>query len=591
MQQPDLVDMPERLDYIRRHTAEVARLGFTRETDRLAGKLDPQHGPQGWRRDTGPAATSDPRLPPAEYFALPSGHGNWEAEMYLDEAVRRGLHYDTQLLGHCDGVRFRDYHLNRLVPVLQRSAQWLGRFPSFYGFNYNDEMFFGGWAQGWTKDDADWLDRVQREQFADRPRPDMLRHALRTMYDAFNEAVREADGEAANITTTPMWQYPAVEGSYAPEIYQGMSESYSHFLSEGYQYPWYPAHSVEFLRRPGLPLMGVFDNGYGSDGGDIYVKNLMQVLARGVQGAGVQHTKPFQDPWGATAFRTANELAKRYGPIFAEATPVNEAAVLYSYHQDITEQRNSIGTPHFERVYELLAAGLMAGVPMQIVYEEDVADGELLQSTTSPSCRCCSWSARPNACRRTARRRSGSSSRAGGKVLGDAATTSRSRPAAAAAGHAPPEAAVPRRLCRRLDPSAVPAGAGTVRARTAGRGGEAPAVPDADGRPVDFQERLRRRPDSLRDAGQRDRPAALGCRHRVEPGRDVLQAEAHLSAQTHDAHAARHRRRDLRRVRAAADRAAARREDDADRRRPPHVSGAAVRHRSGAVGTAAIASS
>ena len=36
------------------------------------------------------------------------------------------------------------------------------------------------------------------------------------------------------------------------------------------------------------------------------------------------------------------------------------------------------GTPHWERVYALVGAGLMAGVPMDITYEEDVAAGWLL---------------------------------------------------------------------------------------------------------------------------------------------------------------------------------------------------------------------
>ena len=160
---------------------------------------------------------------------------------------------------------------------------------------------------------------------------------------------------------------------------EGMSESYSHFLSEGYHYPWYPAHSVDILRRPGKPLMGVFDNSYSGQGGDGYLQDMMQVLGRGVQGVGAQHTKPFQDPQAASAYRVGNLIAKMYGPIFAECPPANEAAVLYSYTQDVTEHRNSMGTPHWERVFALHTAGLMAGVPMFITFEEDIADGWLLE--------------------------------------------------------------------------------------------------------------------------------------------------------------------------------------------------------------------
>src|SRR5262249_45195962 len=71
-------------------------------------------------------------------------------------------------------------------------------------------------------------------------------------------------------------------------------------------------------------------------------------------------------------------LARTYGPVFAECPPLHEAAVLYSYTQDVTEKRSTFGTPHWERVSALFGAGLMAGVPMQIVYEEDVTAGVLL---------------------------------------------------------------------------------------------------------------------------------------------------------------------------------------------------------------------
>ena len=94
---------------------------------------------------------------------------------------------------------------------------------------------------------------------------------------------------------------------------------------------------------------------------------------------GVQHTRAHNDPRGADAYRTANSLARWYGPVFAETTPLNEAAVLYSLAQDVTETRNMLGTPHWERVYALVGAGLMAGVPMSVTYEEDVASGWLIE--------------------------------------------------------------------------------------------------------------------------------------------------------------------------------------------------------------------
>ncbi len=365
--------IPERLALLRNYAAEMARLGFTRQTDRLGNRFV-DATPAAWPA-AAPVDLSHPACPPPAYFPWPAG--NWEVEFYLDQAVRHGLRYDTQMLSHCDGVKFRDYHLNRFVPALQRLTQWLGRSPAFHGFNYNDEMFFGGWAQGWTEDDVAWLKQVREEKFAGRPHPEHLFHAMRTMYDAFNAAVRLA-APAARLTTTPMWQFPAVEGSYAPVIYEGMDETYSHYLSEGYHFPWYPAHSVNFLKRPGLPAIGVFDNNYGYRDSDGYLQDLMQVLGCGAQGVGVQHANPWEDPFGADSYRVGNELAKRYGAIYAEAEPLHEGAILYAYTQDIAERRNSLGTPQWERVFELHGAGRMADLPMRIVYEEDIVAGTLL---------------------------------------------------------------------------------------------------------------------------------------------------------------------------------------------------------------------
>ncbi len=126
MRQVGLADTAERMDHIRRYVDMVRHLGFTRETDRLAGKINPDQGPSAWRRAAGAGGQDNPALPPAEYFVVPSLRGQWEAEFYLDQAVAAGISYDSQLLGHCDGVRFRDYHRNRLCPVLQQTAQWLG---------------------------------------------------------------------------------------------------------------------------------------------------------------------------------------------------------------------------------------------------------------------------------------------------------------------------------------------------------------------------------------------------------------------------------------------------------------------------------
>jgi hypothetical protein len=367
-QQP-LPDLPERMSFQRDWAAAMARMGITRETDRVMGT-------SAWRHDQAPTPLKLPGFAPAEYYGIPNGKG-WEIEGYLDLAVRYGILVDSQILGHCSGVRFRDFWLRQLDPVLARDAFWRARFPSFYGFNYNDEMFFGEWVTDWTPSDVQWLKETSEARFkgSKNPMADTQRYALRLMYDSFDAAVTAAN-PAAHRTATPMWQFPAVCGSYVPEIYKHMSESYSHFVSEGYHLPWYVPHSAENLRRPGLPLMAVFDPGVNEE--VAYAKNAMLMLSRGAQGVGTVYLTPWDPRHIPDHFKVTNELAKIYGPVFAECPPANEAAVLYSYAQDVTERRNGMGTPHWERVFALYGAGLMAGVPMEILYEEDVAAGRLL---------------------------------------------------------------------------------------------------------------------------------------------------------------------------------------------------------------------
>ena len=377
----ELADNAERMASVRDYALAMARLGFTRETERTASTAL-NVGPRAWRYGWSPVTLTAPGFAPPEYYQFPSGEA-WGQEYYLDQAVKYGLKVDSQLLGHCAGTPVHEQSLNRDSAALQRYTQWMLKYPSFYGFNYNDEMFFRSY--GWNPDEEEGLKQLIADKFEGKPLADAYTYALEQLYDRYNSAVRQV-WPGARLTTTPMWQFPAVDGNYIPTIYKGMTETYGHYMTEGQHVPWYPAHNTEFFRRPGLPAMGTNDNGHKGLGGDIYLKNTMQVLTLGVQGVGIGLTnalggpgRGYADPEGADAYRTANLIAKMYGAVFAECTPVKEGAVLYSYVQDITEKRSSLGTPHWERVYAMLGAGLMAGLPMHIVYQEDLADGWLLE--------------------------------------------------------------------------------------------------------------------------------------------------------------------------------------------------------------------
>jgi hypothetical protein len=376
-EQVGLGDMADRLAFVRDSTRMVAELGFTRETDRLLMLLGLQGGQVAWPRGIAPVKLTATSLPPPDATGVPApSRSNWEAEVYLDQAVRRGVAYDAQLFRHVASIPVSEAKLRPLAAALQRGVQWLGRAPSFYGVNYHDEIFF----TGESPEDVAALKAIRVERFGGRPGPEPLFFAASRLYDRLNAAVRLAD-PAARLTCTPMWQTSAGDGFYAPVVYRGMSESYTHYISEGAQSPWWQVHAVEFWRRPGLPAIGVTEtNGGGGEPGDIYTKNAMLMAARGVQGVGIRDARPFDSARSADAFRTVNRLARDLGPILAGAPPVNEGAILYSLAQDSSERRNpnGLGTSHWERTFELLGVGLMAGVPSEIVYEEDVAAGLLL---------------------------------------------------------------------------------------------------------------------------------------------------------------------------------------------------------------------
>jgi len=375
-----LPDTAERLAGIREIVATVSRLGFNRETDRT------WPGQNGNNRYLANAFNNG-----MDYDGM--AYGEWlyynsdmaQQDFYMDMATKYNVAYDAQVLPHCATSRISDTRINELLGPLARSAEWASRYPSFYGFNYNDEMFSGGtgdwkgYDSAWTLDDAKWLkDLIDNKFDGDGPKANIM--ATKRMYTAFNSVVSSINPKLG-MTTTPMWQFPAVEGSYIPAFFDGvMTETYSHFLGEGYTVPFLPAHSAEMMKRPGLPLMALAENGYGTTGADLYQKTTFQLLTRGPQGIGVSHTEAFQDPLGANSFTTMNKIAKELGPIFATAKRDDAGFVLYSYTQDVKQTRRASGTPHWEAVYGTFSAGLMAGVPLGIIYEEDVVNGVLIEN-------------------------------------------------------------------------------------------------------------------------------------------------------------------------------------------------------------------
>ncbi len=361
------------IDYL----AALRFAGFDRETDRQGARLDGLN-PGGAANIQNSPVQADPASGPvAENLFVRSGEGAYLQE-YLDRGAEFGLVYDFQQMGHCAPLPTTEEEIAPVEAATQMIAQRLENFPAFFGFNYNDEMF-GGKVKEWA------AQRKYRTPKRDSGWAPITLDVLAEFYHRVNGAVI-AVNPSISRTATPMWQFPYVEGSYAPVIYgSGMTESYSHYLSEGHHPPFYAPHSIDILKRPGLPARGVFDGIAGAaliseaKGWEGYLKNSMLVVSRGVQGVGITHNTPLQYPSHLSQFAATNEVIVAYGDLFAKASPWNQAAVLYSKSEDITQKRHHWGTPHWEEVFAAYSAGLMSGVPMSITYEEDLEAGWLLQ--------------------------------------------------------------------------------------------------------------------------------------------------------------------------------------------------------------------
>ncbi len=362
------------IDYL----AALRFAGFNRETDRHGARLDALKPGQAANLRSAPAETDPVSGPVAENLFVRSGEGAF-LQSYLDRGAEFGLVYDFQQMGHCAPVPTTEEEIAPVEVATQLIAQRFENFPAFFGFNYNDEMF-GGKVQEWAEL------RNYRTPKRVSGWASIILDVLAEFYHRVNGAVI-AVNPSISRTTTPMWQFPYVEGNYAPLIYgTGMTESYSHYLSEGHHPPFYAPHSIDMLKRPGLPARGVFDGIAGGvqisevKGWEGYLKNSLLVVSRGVQGVGLTHLSPLQYPSYLPQFAAANEVIVAYGDLFAKASPWNQAAVLYSKSEDILQKRAHWGTPHWEEVFAAYSAGLMSGVPMSITYEEDLESGWLLQN-------------------------------------------------------------------------------------------------------------------------------------------------------------------------------------------------------------------
>jgi len=112
----------------------------------------------------------------------------------------------------------------RLNANLQRLSQWFGRYSGVLRLNYNDEMFFNNVSfTDSSPADGAWLD-AEAAKLPGRPKADLYRAGLTHMYSAFDRAVRQVRPDLARTGNAYVGSTPPVEGSYAPAVYEHLTE-------------------------------------------------------------------------------------------------------------------------------------------------------------------------------------------------------------------------------------------------------------------------------------------------------------------------------------------------------------------------------
>jgi len=115
------------MDYLSQYSQAVKRLGFNRETDRLASTfLTPF---RAFGADIADGGLDSKSTVPSEAIGSPTWNTSWIPPALLDQDVKNGVVYDIQMVAHCGSPSFADSTDAKRIAGLQRMALWLGVIP------------------------------------------------------------------------------------------------------------------------------------------------------------------------------------------------------------------------------------------------------------------------------------------------------------------------------------------------------------------------------------------------------------------------------------------------------------------------------
>lgn len=199
--------------------------------------------------------------------------------------------------------------------------------------------------------------------------------------ELFNRTLQEI---TPDLVTASAGTYRNVE-SYPPISFSNVDEVDLQGQFEQIMLPYFPAHAVDFYRRPNKPVWGHPEIWNDTGTGDQVVPTLLSMLMRGTNGAGPSgKVPPWTGPEGMpedsrqshqgyqAVFRSANEVLKSYGGWFAGLDNGDQIVIPVSGRQMKIDEWATVAGKQFNNYMEAWVALLHAGHPASYAFAEDL---------------------------------------------------------------------------------------------------------------------------------------------------------------------------------------------------------------------------
>lgn len=284
----------------------------------------------------------------------------------------------------------------QLQKDIERVSKALDPYPSYRGWTWHSNWWIyqnTGANAAKTPEEKEAYNAAFKEaqatgkwnEILDRVAGYRLGYAVEAQ-DLFNKTLRSVSPRK-DLVTASAGTYRNVQ-SYPPISFQNIDEVDLQGQFEQIMLPYFPAHAVDFYRRPGKPVWGHPEIWNDSGTGEQIMPQLFSMFMRGTDGAGPSGIVPAwsgdryggawnEDPrlshFGTlSVYRATNGVFKRYGNWLRALTPDDKVAIAVSGRQFKIDDWATVAGHHFSRVMEAWATCLHAHHPATFVFAEDV---------------------------------------------------------------------------------------------------------------------------------------------------------------------------------------------------------------------------